>query len=105
MSLGPVGKVAVTIDGHVYGVPSWLCSDFLFSTGNGFGNIKTFADLQALLAKAPQGRRGLVGDLDGSWTIPAFYIQAFVQATWKASHTQFRAVPSRLLPEPCATTA
>ena len=76
----PVGKQAVTIDGQPYGVPSWLCSDFLFSTGSDVKNIKTFADLQAFLAKAPGGRRGLVGDLDGTWTIPALYLQAFVQS-------------------------
>jgi thiamine pyridinylase len=76
----PVGKAAVTIDGEVYGVPSWLCSDFVFSTAGEIGNVKTFADLQAFLAATPAGRRNLVGDLDGSWTIPAFYIQAFVQS-------------------------
>lgn len=75
----PVGKQAVTIDGQVYGVPSWLCSDFLFSTGGDVRSIKTFADLQAYLAKIPGGRRALVGDLDGTWTIPAFYLQGFVQ--------------------------
>jgi|SRR5579871_1606935 len=96
----PVGKVAVTIDGQVYGVPSWLCSDFLFSTGNGFGDIKTFADLQALLAKVPQGRRGLVGDLDGSWTIPAFYIQAFVQ-----SHADMTAAAAAAAPIDAAVIA
>src|SRR5216684_1693980 len=70
----PVGKAAVTIDGQVYGVPSWLCSDFLFSTGSDVRNVKTFPDLQAFLAKVPGNRRGLVGDLDGTWTIPAFYL-------------------------------
>jgi hypothetical protein len=89
----PVGRAAVTIDGQVYGVPSWLCSDFLFSVGNGFGSIKTFADLQALLAKTPQGRRGLVADLDGSWTVPAFYIQAFVQSHADATVAAAAAAP------------
>jgi hypothetical protein len=76
----PVGKQAVTIDGQTYGVPSWLCSDFLFSTGSDLGKVKTFGDLKALLGKISSGRRALVGDLYGTWTIPAAYIQAFVQS-------------------------
>jgi hypothetical protein len=76
----PVGKAAVTLNGKVYGVPSWLCSDFLFSTGSDVGHIKTFADLQAFLAKASRSRRSLVGDLYGTWTIPALYLQAYVQS-------------------------
>jgi hypothetical protein len=75
----PVGKAAVMIDGQAYGVPSWLCSDFLFSAGGDVSSIKTFADLQAFLAKSPGSRRALVGDLYGTWTIPAIYLQAFVQ--------------------------
>jgi len=96
----PVGKAAVTIDGQAYGVPSWLCSDFLFSTGSDIRNLKTFADLQVFLAKAPGGRRGLVGDLDGTWTIPAFYIQAFVQ-----SHADMTAAAAAAAPTDAAVIA
>lgn len=32
------------------------------------------------MAKPPPTRRALVGDLDGTWTIPAFYFQAYVQS-------------------------
>lgn len=38
------------------------------------------ADLQSYITKTSAGRRALVGDLDGTWTIPAAYIQAFVQS-------------------------
>jgi thiamine pyridinylase len=96
----PVGKQAVTIDGQAYGVPSWLCSDFLFSTTGDMGNIKTFPDMQAYLAKIPGGRRGLVGDLDGTWTIPAFYLQAFVQ-----SHADMTAVAAAAAPIDSAAIA
>jgi hypothetical protein len=76
----PVVKQAVTIDGQTYGVPSWICSDFLFSIGGGLTGVKTFADLQAYVAKSAAARRALVGDLGGTWTIPAAYIQAYVQS-------------------------
>ena len=37
----PVARQAVMIGGQAYGVPSWLCSDFLFSTGSDVQGIKT----------------------------------------------------------------
>jgi len=42
--------------------------------------IKTSLTCNHTWAKAPASRRALVGDLDGTWTIPAAYIQAFVQS-------------------------
>ena len=41
--------------------------------------IRTFPDLQAYLDKTGAARRGLVGDLNGTWTTPALYLQAYVQ--------------------------
>ena len=75
----PVAKEAATIDGKLYGVPSWLCSDFLFSANNDLASVQTFADLQRYMKKMPKGRRQLVGVLNGTWTIPALYLQAFAQ--------------------------
>lgn len=75
----PAAKEAATIDGKLYGVPSWLCSDFLFSANNDLASVQTFADLQRYMKKMPKGRRQLVGVLNGTWTIPALYLQAFVQ--------------------------
>ena len=74
-----VARAAATIDGQPYGVPSWLCSDFLFSTEREMAGIRTFPDLQAYLDKTGAARRGLVGDLNGTWTTPALYLQAYVQ--------------------------
>jgi hypothetical protein len=76
----PVARQAVTIDGQTFGIPSWICSDFLFSTRADVRGIGTFRDLRSYMAKTPAGRRALVGDLEGTWTIPAVYIQAFVQS-------------------------
>jgi hypothetical protein len=42
----PVGRLAVTIDGLVYSVPSFLYSDFLFSTGNDIGNRCEFSPVR-----------------------------------------------------------
>jgi thiamine pyridinylase len=75
----PVGKEAAIVDGTLYGVPSWLCSDFLFSSDSKLSSIRTFDQMKNYLGTVASGRTALVGDLDGSWTVPAIYIQAFVQ--------------------------
>jgi hypothetical protein len=89
----PVARQAVMLDGQVYGVPSWMCSEFLFSTGSDLRSVKTFADLQSYMAKTAAGHRGLVGDLYGTWTIPAAYIQAFVQSHTAATAAEAVAAP------------
>ncbi len=89
----PVALEAVTIDGKTYGVPSWLCSEFLITTGGDVQSIRTFGDLQAYMAKTPAGRRALVGDLNGTWTIPAAYIQAFAQSHGGATASDAAAAP------------
>jgi thiamine pyridinylase len=75
----PVAKQAATVDGRLYGVPSWLCSDFLFSGNASLASVHTFADLQQYMRTMPTGRRKFVGYLNGTWTIPSLYLQAFAQ--------------------------
>jgi thiamine pyridinylase len=76
----PIAKESVVIDGKTYAVPSWLCSDFLFSADPGLDSFDTFPKLKEFFSKvAADNRPALVGDLDGSWTIPALYIHAYIQ--------------------------
>jgi len=90
----PVAQQAVMIDGQPYGVPSWLRSDFLFSTGAGVQGVKTLADLQSYMAKPPPTRRALVGDLDGTWTIPAFTSRPMSRVTREHRHPTQHGRPS-----------
>lgn len=89
----PVAKDAATVNGVLYGVPSWLCSDFLFGLDADVSSLATFAQMQKHAASAPAGHRALIGDLDGSWTIPAMYIQAFVQVHPTATLAQALKMP------------
>jgi thiamine pyridinylase len=89
----PVAKAAILIDGETYGVPSWLCSDFLFSADRSVKDVHDFTTLQPYMAKAAHGSRSLVGDLNGTWTIPAVYIQAFVQSHHGSSAAVAATVP------------
>jgi hypothetical protein len=70
-----------------------MCSEFLFSTGSDLPGVKTFPDLQSYMAKTAAGHRALVGDLYGTWTIPAAYIQAFVQSHTAATAADAAAAP------------
>lgn len=73
----PVAKDAATFRGVSYGIPSWLCSDFLFSL-KPEDSVTTFSQLRSFLdAGAPT--RILEADFNGRWTIPALYIQAYTQ--------------------------
>ena len=81
------------IDGQAYGVPSWLCSDFLFSIGGDVQGVKTFSALQSYMAKTSPGRRALVGDLDGTWTIPGACLEAYVQSYAATSASDAAAAP------------
>jgi hypothetical protein len=74
-----VGKQAATIGTTLYGVPSWLCSDFAFSFNGKLASVASVSQLQNVLNPPPSGGVPLVADFDGSWTIPAMYLQAYLQ--------------------------
>jgi thiamine pyridinylase len=82
----PVANQAVTLGGTTFGVPSWLCSDFLFSAKSEDG-VATFAQLRTFLQAGTQGPT-LTADLDGTWTIPSLYIQAATQMHHRASASE-----------------
>jgi thiamine pyridinylase len=75
----PVAEEAATVNGKLYGVPSWLCSDFLFSGNSDLASLQTFADLQRYMQRTPNGRRKVVGILSGKWTVASLYLQAYAQ--------------------------
>jgi hypothetical protein len=63
------------------------------TTGSDLPGVKTFPDLQSYMAKTAAGHRALVGDLYGTWTIPAAYIQASVQSHTAATVAEAVAAP------------
>lgn len=83
----PAAKQAAMVNGTLYGVPSWLCADFLFSFSPQLQRVQTYGQLESYLSTMPAYRLAFVGDFDGKWTVPAAYINAFVQTygydAWK----------------------
>ncbi len=76
----PVAKAASTYHGVLYGVPSWLCMDFIFSYSSALKSVHTLSELVSFLASKSKTELALLADYDGSWRIPSIYINAYVQA-------------------------
>jgi|GEM_PF-3569480 len=75
----PVSTAAATYNGVLYGIPSWLCMDFLFTNDTDFASVTSLDALVATMPRAPNGGMALVGDFNGSWRLPSIYLNAFVQ--------------------------
>ncbi len=75
----PAARDGSTVDGVLYGVPSWLCMDFIFSYSEALKSVHTLKDFLEFAAKAPKTKPVLLADYDGSWRLPSIYINGFVQ--------------------------
>lgn len=72
----PVAKATATWNGTLYGVPSWLCTNFIYYLNN---DPKKRRPQEQLRAQFLKDTRLLVSDFDGSWQLPAMYLNAYVQ--------------------------
>jgi thiamine pyridinylase len=75
----PVATAASTINNQLWGIPSWLCMDFVYSGNQGVQQATTLTNLLQFLGQMPQGAPEMVGDYNGSWRLPSIYINAYVQ--------------------------
>jgi thiamine pyridinylase len=68
---------ALTYGGVLYGIPHWLCGDFILTRFPSVHAAETVDELQAALAQASANQVKLSGALGGSWTLPALYLHAW----------------------------
>jgi thiamine pyridinylase len=73
----PAATQAVTAAGSIWGVPQWLCSDFLFSRDPSTSSITTFAALNTYLQQQPTTVPRMVGTFNGHWRLVAVYLDAY----------------------------
>ena len=89
-------KTSATVNNNLYGVPTLQCASFLMelvSQGHSprqpllLGEWQSFSELKrALDAQENSGHRVLMaGDFRGSWGLPMFYLQAYVDEHGKGS--------------------
>lgn len=68
---------ALTYNGVLYGIPHWLCGDFILTRHPAVHAARTVDELQQALAQASANQIKLSGALGGSWTLPALYLHAW----------------------------
>lgn len=75
----PVAIQAASVGGQLYGIPSWLCMDFLYSADSRILQQTSLSSLLSYL-KPPTGKTPLIAVYNGSWRLPSMYINGYVQA-------------------------
>ncbi|GAN54017.1 type 2 periplasmic-binding domain-containing protein [Tanticharoenia sakaeratensis] len=75
----PAGLDAVTVDGVFYGVPSWLCLDFIYMRDPALKSVRSLPDLLAVLSRHSAKERLLSADLSGTTRLPSIYMNAYAQ--------------------------
>ncbi|WP_181699870.1 hypothetical protein [Chthonobacter albigriseus] len=88
----PAALAAVTYKGQTWATPSWLCQDFLFGFDKGLAAVTSLAGLLSYSATLPPGRPVLFADFNGSWRIPAIYLNTVGQ------DEGYAAVPAAVTP-------
>ena len=79
----PLARRAVTVDGIVYGLPTYLCTQVVFARDAGIESVTSSADAVRFLAGLDRHATPLVGNFAGSWTLPGLYVGA-----WSGTHLE-----------------
>jgi thiamine pyridinylase len=74
---------AAVVNSTFYGVPTYLCGNFIYSWDEEIVNVRTGQGLIDFLTRdLKRGVLPLIGNFHGSWTLPSFYVDA-----WGDTHT------------------
>jgi hypothetical protein len=75
----PVAREASSYRGALWGIPSWLCMDFIYSTDPALEKVDNLDTLLDYFKTLPNDWPDIVGDFNGSWRLPSLYINAYIQ--------------------------
>jgi len=73
----PAAIEAASYKDKLYGIPSWMCMEFLYARDPKIAEITSLFTLVDYLNNLPQDRTRLIGVFNGSWTIPPLYLNAY----------------------------
>ncbi|MFI4915124.1 MAG: extracellular solute-binding protein [Phycisphaerales bacterium JB060] len=79
---------ASTHHGQLFGVPYILCGNFVISRSKEVASAASADELVTALEAMPEHTINIVGDFTGSWTVPALYLDAFVDTYGAGSVAQ-----------------
>ncbi len=69
---------SATVSSTVYGVPTYLCGNYIYSWDPGISSVNTGQGLIDFLSQSPNpSATSLIGNLKGSWTLPSAYVDAW----------------------------
>jgi thiamine pyridinylase len=79
----PVAESAARLDGKVYGVPHWVCGNFLFFRKDDpergrFEKLRSLADLERVLGRPLSEHQSLLVDLRGKSTLGEKFLDAML---------------------------
>lgn len=90
----PVALAASSWNNRLWGIPSWLCMDFVFSKDPAVHQANTLDALINFLGRSPSEYPQMVGTYNGSWRLPSMYINAYVQAHGYPDIDKARTMPA-----------
>jgi len=77
-NLFTVGLEASKVDGTLYGIPHLLCGYFLFARDPQFLQGAGQKELVSALQNTRDNAVDILGEFNGSWTLPALYLDAWM---------------------------
>lgn len=83
LGLLPNALTAAQVNSTYYGVPTYLCGNYIYSWDSGISKVNSGQGLIDFLSQHPNPKAtALIGNFKGSWTLPALYVDA-----WADTHT------------------
>ncbi len=73
----PTAWEAATVAGVTYGAPTYLCSNVVYAFASTITQATNATNLMAAVTAINPQATALVGNYNGSWTLPSFYVDAW----------------------------
>jgi len=70
-------SLSTSTGAHVWGVPHWMCTNFVFGTDSRLDSVSTLAELRSYYSAIGPTDPELISDLTGSWTLFTLYINTY----------------------------
>lgn len=76
----PFARSAASVDGLTWGIPHWVCGNFLFydRKDSSLGSVRTLNDLEKVIGPSPAKNQSLLIDLKGKSTLGEMYLDALM---------------------------
>jgi thiamine pyridinylase len=92
----PLALQTATYEGQLWGIPSWLCMDFIYGSSPLLNQVNSLGSLLRYFGQLPAAKPAVVGSFNGSWRLPSMYINAYVQTYGYASMSKALQMPPDL---------